>query len=93
MDRADAILKVQAALPPHLSERYDVESLKYDVTEFPGGWLIFVLTSDQDSPPRGAAPYTVDRHDGSVRRFSSAFPPGQIIEGYDELKTQRPALE
>lgn len=93
MNEGDAILKVRAVLAPHLPDERDVESLEFDVTEFSGGWLIFARASGQPVPPRGASPYTVDRHDGSVRRFSSGFPPLRIMESYDDLKAQRPALE
>lgn len=93
MDQGDAILKVQSALAPHLREGYDAESLEYDVTEFTGGWLVLPHTRDQDAPQRGTAAYTVDRQDGTVRIFPSAFPPRRIMENYDDLKTQHPALE
>jgi hypothetical protein len=93
MDAHGAIQKVQGILARDAGEPHQWLPEEFDVTEFPGGWLVLVRAGDEDSSPRGSAAFTVDRRDESVRRFSSAFPPRRIVERYDELKTQRPVLE
>jgi hypothetical protein len=92
MEIDDAVRKVRAVMARDLGDSYNADSLELDVSEFPGGWLILPRTAGEDSPRRGAPVFTVDRQDGGVRRFASAFPPIRIIEMYDELKTQYPAL-
>lgn len=92
MEAGDAAHKVRTILARDLGDSYDEDSLELDINEFPGGWLILPRTTGEDSPRRGAPVFAVDRQDGAVRRFASAFPPSRIAEEYDELKTQYPAL-
>ncbi len=92
MDTDDAVRKVRTVLARDLGDSYDEDSVELDISEFPGGWLILPRTAGEDSPRRGAPVFTVDRQDGAVRRFASAFPPSRIIEHYDQLKTQYPKL-
>ncbi|GLY86695.1 hypothetical protein Airi02_046240 [Actinoallomurus iriomotensis] len=92
METSDAVHKVRAILARELGDSYNADSLDLDVSELPGGWLILPRTAGEDSPRRGAPVFTVDRQDGGVRRFASAFPPVRIVEMHDELKTQYPAL-
>jgi hypothetical protein len=92
MEADDAASKVRAILAREQGDSYDADSLELDVSEFPGGWLILPRSAGESSPRRGAPVFTVDRQDGGVRRFGSAFPPIRIIRDYDELKSQYPKL-